>query len=92
MQIYEDVDCINLAQSMGFLGDQVVEFFLWNNTIMVKICSLDHLLKSIIVSKFSKVLSDFSQILKSNETYFNLFLPVFWLSKVTKTLWTSSLD
>ena len=53
---------------MGLLGYQVVEFFLWNNSIMVKICSLNHLLKRIIVSKFSKVLSDFSQILKSNET------------------------
>ncbi len=76
---------------MSLLGDQVVEFLLWNNTIVVKICSLNHLLKSIIVSKFSKVFSDFSQILKSNETYFNPYVPVFWESKVMKTLWTSSL-
>ena len=76
---------------MGLLGYQVVEFFLWNNSIMVKICSLNHLLKRIIVSKFSKVLSDFSQILKSNETYFNSSIPVFWESKVMNTLWTSSL-
>ncbi len=77
---------------MSFLGDEVVEFFFWDNTVLVKISSFDHLLEDIIVSEFSEVLSNFSEVLKGDVSWVKQIVPVFCGSKVMKTLWTSSLD
>lgn len=53
---------------MGLLGDQSVELFLGDNTIEVEIGTLDHFLKDIIVSEFSKILGNLAEVLKSNES------------------------
>ena len=53
---------------MSLLGDEVVEFLLRDNSVAVNISSLDHFLQSVVVSKLSEVLSDFSQILEGNES------------------------
>lgn len=54
--------------SMGFLGDEGIEFLLGNNTILVKIGSLDHFLENSVISEFTEILGDFSEILESNES------------------------
>ena len=78
--------------SSSFFGDEVVEFFLWDNSITVGISPLDHFLENIVVSQFSQILGDLSEVLEGNESWIESTLPVFWLSKVMNTLWTSSLD
>lgn len=65
------------VESMGFLGDKVVKFLFRNTIVSISIGSFNHILKESIVSKFSQILSNFSQILESNESYINLILPVF---------------
>ena len=76
---------------MGLLGDEVVELFLRDNAISVSIGSLDHGLEDLVVSEFSEILGDLSEFLEADETCIRAYLPVFWTSKVMKTLWTSSL-
>lgn len=53
--------------SVGFLGDKCVKFFLRDNTVQVEVSSLDHLLKGVVVSEFSQILGDLSEVLESNE-------------------------
>jgi len=67
----------SINQSMGFLGDEVVEFLLRDNSVVVKVSSLNHFLQSVVVSQLSEVFSDFSQILKSDESLVNAKVPVF---------------
>lgn len=55
---------------MGLLGDKSVELFLRNNTVEVQVSTLNHFLESIIISEFSKILGDFSEVLESNEASF----------------------
>ena len=59
-----------LLESCSLFGDEVVEFFLRDNTITVSISSLDHFLKNSIVSQFSEVLGNFSEVLEGNEAGF----------------------
>jgi hypothetical protein len=77
-------------ESMCFLSDEGVKLFLRNNAVLVEVGSLDHLLEDSIVGQFTQVLGDLSQILESDEACVRHTLPVFWESKVMKTLWTSS--
>jgi len=49
--------------SMGFFGDEGIEFLLRNNTVLIKVGSLDHFLKDSIISEFSQILGDLSEIL-----------------------------
>lgn len=65
------------VESMRFLGDKVVKFLFRNKIVSISISSFDHILKDSIVSKFSQIFGNFSQILESNESYINLILPVF---------------
>jgi len=67
----------SINQSMGFLGDEVVEFLLRDNSVVVKVSSLNHFLQSVVVSQLSEVFSDFSQILKSDESLVYAKVPVF---------------
>jgi len=53
---------------MGFLGDDGIEVRLGNNTILVKIGSLDHFLVNIVIRAITEILGDFSEILESNES------------------------
>lgn len=76
---------------MSLLGDKRVKLLLRNGSIAVQISPLDHLLKRIIISEFSEVLGDFPQILEFDEACIGVLVPVFWESKVMKTLWTSAL-
>ncbi len=76
---------------MGLLGDEIVELFLRNNAISVNVGTLDHSPKNLIVGEFSQILGDLSEFLEADETWIRAFIPVFWTSKVMKTLWTSSL-
>ena len=89
------IECNNKGRrsrrSCCFFGDEIVEFFFGNDTVAVGISSLDHLLEDGIVGQFSQVLGYFSQIFESDEACIRGELPVFWESKVMKTLWTSSL-
>ena len=59
-----------LLESCSLFGDEVVEFFLRDDTISIGISSLDHLLKDIVVSELSEVLGNFSEVLEGNETGF----------------------
>lgn len=77
---------------MSLLGDEVIKLLLRNNTISVRICPLNHLLQDSIISQFPKIFSNLSQIFQSDESYIEERIPVFWESKVMKTLWTSSRD
>lgn len=77
---------MGMWQSVGLLGDQIVELLLRNHTITVSVGSLDHLLKDRIVSKLTQVLGHLSQVLKGDESCIRRVLPVFWESKVMKTL------
>jgi hypothetical protein len=52
---------------MSFLGNEGIEFLFGNNTVLVKIGSLDHFLKDIIVSEFTEILGDLSEILEGDE-------------------------
>jgi|688.fasta_scaffold32715_4 hypothetical protein len=65
---------------MGLFGDEIVKFFLRDDTIAVRVSSLDHFLKNGIVSEFTEILGNFSKILKSDEAYLEHFIPVFWIS------------
>jgi hypothetical protein len=65
---------------MGLFGDEIVKFFLRDDTIAVSVSSLDHFLKNGIVSEFTEILGNFSKILKSDEAYLEHFIPVFWIS------------
>ena len=67
----------NDDESMCFLSDEGIKLFLRNNAVLVKISSLDHFLKDGVVSQFSQILSDLSQILESNESCINESVPVF---------------
>ena len=53
---------------MCFLSDKGIKLFLRNNAVLVKIGSLDHLLKNSVVSQLSQIFGDLSEILKSNES------------------------
>jgi hypothetical protein len=77
---------------MSLLGDKVVELLFGHNTVSVSVGSLNHLLESIVVSQLSQIFGNFSEIFKSNETCIVSLIPVFALSKVMNTLWTSSRD
>jgi hypothetical protein len=77
---------MGMCQSVGLLGDQIVELLLRNHTITVSVGSLDHLLKHSIVSKLTEVLGHLSQVLKSDESCISKPVPVFWESKVMNTL------
>ncbi len=61
-------ECAKDIESMGLLGDQSVELFLGDNAVEVKIGTLDHFLKDIIVSEFSKILGNLAEVLKGNES------------------------
>jgi hypothetical protein len=65
---------------MGLFGDEIVKFFLRNDTVSVSISSLDHLLEDGVISEFSEILGNFSKILKSDEAYLSNAVPVFWMS------------
>jgi hypothetical protein len=75
---------------MGLLGDEVVKLLLRNNTISVSISPLDHLLQDSIISQLAEILGDLSEVLQGNESCIAKSVPVFWESKVMKTLCTSS--
>jgi len=79
-----------LFLSMCLLGNQVVELFLGNNAISVSVTALDHLLQDGIVGEFSEIFGNFSEVLECDEALVTAAVPVFWTSKVMKTLWTSS--
>ena len=53
--------------SMSFLGDEGIELLFGNNTVLVKIGSLDHLLKDGIVSELAEILGDLSEVLEGDE-------------------------
>ena len=82
----------SFINSVGLFGQQVVEFLFWHQTVVVEISSLDHFLEGVIVSELSQILCDSSEVFQGDETWIKATLPVFWLSKVTNTLWISSLD
>jgi hypothetical protein len=65
---------------MGLFGDEIVKFFLRNDTVSVSISPLDHLLEDGVISEFSEILGNFSKILKSDEAYLSNAVPVFWMS------------
>jgi len=65
---------------MGLFGDEIVKFFLGDDTIAVSVSSLDHFLENGIVSEFTEILGNFSKILQSDEAYLSNFIPVFWMS------------
>lgn len=71
---------------MRFFGDKSVEFFLRNNTVEVQVSTLDHLLKSVVVSQLTQILGNLAEVLKGNESCIKRNIPVFWESKVMKTL------
>lgn len=73
---------------MSLLGNEGIELLLGDDTISIEISSLDHFLQNIIISKFSEILGNFSQILEGDESWIRWELPVFCESKVMKTLWT----
>lgn len=83
---YEEMQCAKDIESMGLLGDKSVELFFRNNTVKVKISTFDHLLEHIVVSQFSQVLGNLTEILQSNESFITSQVPVFCASKVMKTL------
>ena len=58
----------DMNQSMGFFGNEGVELFFWNNSVVIEVSSFNHFLKTIIVSQLSQIFGDFSQILQSNES------------------------
>ena len=72
--------------SVSFFGNEVVEFFLRNDTVKVKISTLDHLLKNDVISEFSQIFCNLSEVFKGNKAYLRTVVPVFWESKVMKTL------
>jgi len=55
---------------MSLLGNEVVEFFLRNQIIQIEISSLNHLLQNGIVSQFSEILGDLSEIFQGNKSSF----------------------
>lgn len=57
--------------SMSFLGDEGIEFLFRNNTVLVKIGSLDHFLEDSIISEFTEILGNFSEVLEGDETCVN---------------------
>lgn len=71
---------------MSLLGHKVVEFLFRDKAVVVKVGSLDHVLKSSIVGQFSHVLGNFSEVFKCNKTYIKENIPFFCESKVMKTL------
>lgn len=77
---------------MSLLGHKVVEFLFRDKAVVVKVSSLDHVLKSCIVGQFSHIFGNFSEVLECNKACIEENIPFFWESKVMKTLWTSSLD
>lgn len=48
---------------MRFFGDKSVEFFLRNNTVEVQVSTLDHLLKSVVVSQLTQILGNLAEVL-----------------------------
>lgn len=71
---------------MGLLGNQVVKFFLGNNSIAIGITPFNHLLKHGVISEFTEVLGNLPEVLQCDESCISSSLPVFWASKVMKTL------
>ena len=74
-------ECINMDEaikrSCSLLGDQIVEFFLGNNTVAISVGPLDHFLKDVVVSEFSQILGDLSKVLEGDESCFSKGVPVF---------------
>ena len=56
-----------LFLSMCLLGNEVVELFLGKNAISVSVTALDHLLQDGIVSEFSEIFGNFSEVLECDE-------------------------
>ncbi len=52
------------------LFKNIVKFLLINNSILVKVSSINFLLESFFVSKFSQIVGNFSQIFQRNEVSF----------------------
>jgi hypothetical protein len=60
----------NAKESGCLLGDEIVELFFRNDSILVSVSSFDHLLKNVIVCELSEVLSHLTEVLKGNEACF----------------------
>ena len=54
------------TRSIGFLGEEVIEFILGYKSVLVEIGSLDHFKEFVIVVKFSEFLGDLSEILEGD--------------------------
>ena len=54
---------------MSLFGDEGIEFLFGNNTVLVKIGSLDHLLKDSIISELTQILGNLSEVLEGDEAY-----------------------
>jgi hypothetical protein len=78
--INEDEWLNDRSCSMGLFGDQVVKFFLRDNTISINVCSVNHILQDSIIGEFSQILGNLSEILESDKTFVIGFLPVLWRS------------
>ena len=57
--------------SMSFLGNEGIEFLFGDNTVLVKIGSLDHFLEDSVVSEFTEIFGNFSEVLEGDEACVN---------------------
>ena len=55
-------------KSIGFLCKKVVEFFFWNESVLVEVGSFDHFLEGVVVSEFSQIFGNSSQVLQGDKT------------------------
>lgn len=50
--------------SMSLLGNKSIKLLFGDHTVEVEVGSLDHFLQGIVVSEFSQILGDLSEVLK----------------------------
>ena len=55
------------SDSIGFFGQKVIELFFTDKSILVEVSSFKHFLEGVVVSKFSQIFSNSSQIFQSDE-------------------------
>ena len=54
------------TESICFLGEQVIELLLWNQTILIEVSSLNHFLEDVIILDFSQLFGNLSEVLEGN--------------------------
>ena len=57
-----------ITNSHSLFGHKVVELFFGDKTVLVVICSLDHILKGVVILHLAQILGDSSQVLQGDES------------------------